>query len=359
MTLSILSSDDTRWAKTIDAFPAARKDIHFLSSYGKIYEEVYGFKAHLAVWEEKGAFIIQPFVLRKLNDLPFLKDTDAQAYYDFSHPYGYGGPLASNDPIIHSYPEFYAAFHDYCVQQGYATEFCSLHPLLIDAQKTMAEKAHTLRHQKDVFSVPLEGDLLESFSQSHRRNYRKAINAGVTIEKMPVTAETLARFQEIYIYTMERHGAADRWFFPDNYFPACHKYLGDGGASMFFAHHEGKLASACFLIHAFDTAYYHFGGSYEQFHETRASNLLMTEAMLWAQKQGYKNFHLGGGVTSSPDDKLAQFKRGFGARAYPLYNYEKIHNSEVYEALCTRKLGYEHKMQDKPVNEGYFPLYRR
>ncbi len=359
MSFRVLLPDDPEWMRLVNNLPENVRDIHFLPNYGKIYDDVYGFKPRLAIWQQGDNYIIQPFVLKPLNGLPFMSGHSHNTLYDFSHPYGYGGAIANSEESASHYKDFYAAFHDYCAGQNYPAEFCSLHPLLGDWQKPMIEQLHTLNFQKNVLSVPLNDNLMERFSQGHRRNYRKAIKAGVEIKKVPMTPETFAQFQEIYLYTMQRRNAAARWHFPDDYFPACHRHLGEEETSLFFAYYQGKLASACFLIHGFQTAYYHFGGSYEEFHETRASNLLLTSAMEWANSAGYRHFHLGGGVSSADDDPLAQFKRGFGAMAYPLYNYEKIHDEGMYNTLAKLKIDHEQKANETLVNPAYFPIYRR
>lgn len=359
MSFRILLANDSDWKELINGLPTHLQDIHFLPEYGKIYEDVYGQKPRLAVWQTATGYILQPFVLKPLNGLPFMEGYSDEIFYDFSHPYGYGGAIASSSEIALSYKEFYAVFHKYCEEQQYPAEFCSLHPLLADWQKPMIEQAHQVNFQKNIFSVPLQENIIERFSQGHRRNYRKALKAGVDIQKVRMTKETFADFQKIYLYTMQRRNAAARWYFPDEYFPACHRNLGDEGTSLFFAYYQGKLASACFLIHGFQTAYYHFGGSYEEFHETRASNLLLTHAMQWACNAGYKQFHLGGGVSSADDDPLAQFKRGFGANAHSLTYYEKIHSQATYARLAEMKQKYEQKTKENVVNPSYFPIYRR
>ena len=107
---------------------------------------------------------------------------------------------------------------------------------------------------------------------------------------------------EPYYLTMERNNADPRWFFPRSYFAICCDCLGDGRASLFFAYGGRTPASACLLIHDYDTAYYHFSGSDDTFHEFCPNNLLVFEAATWAQSRGYRRFHLGGGVSSSPQD---------------------------------------------------------
>ncbi len=358
MSFDVLTTDNPRWGLLIERLPQRLRDLHFTQGYGRIYEDVYGFKARLAVLENENGFIIQPFVEKPLRDLTFMKGKD-EAYCDISNPYGYGGPLANCESIKSDFAVFYNAFHDWCVENDIPAEFCSLHPLISDWQRPMVEPVQPVTFQKNIYSLPLTPDFLTGFSQGHRRNYKIAIKNNVRVEKMPMTQDVLSRFQELYLHTMQRQGATERWMFPDTYFPACHKYLGDGGSTLFFGWVGDELASACFLIHGFDTAYYHFGGSDERFHQMRASNLVMTEAIRWAQENGYKSFHFGGGVSSDDDDPLAQFKRGFGAQKYPLHTYGRIHSDIAYNLLREYKLSYEEKIQQNIGNPDYFPIYRR
>src|SRR5262249_58957900 len=93
--LSAEGDDARRWTALVNNLPAQRRDIHFLPEYGRIYRDSYGFEPLLAVYSDRGHYIIQPVVRRPLRGLQFLaQSADADAYWDIANPYGYGGPLS-------------------------------------------------------------------------------------------------------------------------------------------------------------------------------------------------------------------------------------------------------------------------
>jgi hypothetical protein len=53
---------------------AGRERYPLPSEYGAIYRATYGCQPLLAVLGDERRFVVQPFVKRPLNDLPFLKD---------------------------------------------------------------------------------------------------------------------------------------------------------------------------------------------------------------------------------------------------------------------------------------------
>ena len=140
---------------------------------------------------------------------------------------------------------------------------------------------------------------------------------------------------------MRRHGAADRWYFPGNYFPNCARYLGAERVALFFARAQGAVASAYLLLHDAGIAYYHFGGSDDAYFSLRPNNLLLYDTALWAKGAGDRIYHLGGGVTTRDTDSLLRFKSGFGGTLATLYTYGRIHDSSVYDHLCELKMTHE------------------
>lgn len=358
MPFHVLENVDRRWMVYFNKLDQAHKDVHFLPAYLNIYKDVYGATPYIAIYEDGDDFVMQPFIQRRVNDLPFLKDRDDSAlYYDIANAYGYGGPLAKNDQSSRLYDAFVKKFHDYCDVQGLASEFCSLHPILNDVQAKKLDSVLPLQNQKKVCVIDLKGeeeDLIARFSQGHRRNWRKAMKNDITVRKVSPTTENLRIFNDIYYHTMDRQNAAERWFFPENYFSMCCRHLGEDHSSLFFAYYQNKPISGYFLIHGFNTAYYHFGGGYSDYFDMRPNNLLMVETMIWAKRQGYELYHLGGGVSADENDPLARFKRGFGAFEAQLFTYGKVHNQGKYDILV--KLALEGKKLEQP---DFFPLYRR
>src|SRR5262245_34059399 len=144
MPFEILSADGTnaeRWSALVEALPSNLRDIHFLPEYGRIYRDTYRQEPFLAVYAEDEGAVLQPFVRRSLADLPFLKSAaDARQFADVANPYGYGGPLctsANRDAARRLYRAFAENFATWCEREGIASEFTSLHPLLIAHQLPM------------------------------------------------------------------------------------------------------------------------------------------------------------------------------------------------------------------------------
>lgn len=369
MPFEILSADGRnaeRWSALISALPPELRDIHFLPEYGRIYRDSFRQEPFLAVYEEDGDAVLQPFVRRPLADLPFLKSAaDAAQFADIANPYGYGGPLctsANRDTAKRLYRAFAANLADWCEREGIASEFTSLHPLFIAHQLPMVETVLSPRFEKDVVVISLAGDetaVRSQLSRGQKSNIAKARRAGVTVAKVDADPANLATFSDIYFATMQRRDAADRWFFPENYFANCVGHLGERRASLFFAHVGGQVESAYLMIHDFGTAYYHFGGTRDRNPQARANNLLMHETANWARAAGFSHYHLGGGVTRAPDDSLFRFKAGFSDGRAPLHVYFCVRDAGVYDDLSARKRKFEQATAGTELASDFLPLYRR
>jgi hypothetical protein len=364
--LSAEGADDRRWSDLIHALPAGRRDIHFLPEYGRIYRDSYGFDPCLAVYSDADGFVIQPFVRRPLKTLLFLEGaTDAASFWDIANAYGFGGPVSNIDDPARCrqlYSRFDEAFSVWCEAEQIASEFAVLHPFLAGHQRMLIGDSVALRHEKDVVFIDLsEGEpgIVSGINRGHRSSISKARRAGLRVEKVEPNADNLALFDELYRATMTRRQAASRWLVPDCHFGRHVEHLGPQRVSLFFAYVGDAVESAFFVIGDFETAYYHFAGSRLNFPELRAANLTMLETALWAQKAGYRRYHLGGGVSSRSDDSLLRFKAGFSERRAPLYTYFRIRNKAVYDELSKRKRAYEVATLGAESKSDFVPVYRR
>jgi hypothetical protein len=364
--LQSYGTDATSWSYLISKLNREDRDLHFLPEYGNLYRTTYDFEPFLVFFGDDEHYVIQPFVKRLLNKLPFLAEQNiAETYFDIANPYGYGGPVFrcdSPDEARILFQEFNRHFCEYCMEERIASEFTSLHPFLNSREVIIASGLIDLVQCKDVVYIDLslpEDEIWKGINRGHRSSINKSKKSGVVIEKVEPSPGHLKVFNGLYFQTMERNQAAARWFFPEDYFQNCCDILGPDRVSLFFAYINGGVASAYLLIHDFTTAYYHFGGSDERFYDFRPNNLLMYEAALWAKRQGYLRFHLGGGVSSAPDDSLLRYKSGFSGRKAALYTYSRIHHKQTYERLCEFKKSYELTTNGAVSVSDYFPLYRR
>lgn len=364
--LSAGGSEGTRWSSLVQGLEPGQRDIHFIPEYGEVYRKTYGFEPLLALYSDGKNYVMQPFVKRLLNNLPFLKDRQISTpYYDIANPYGYGGMISRADSHAKALglaTEFNRSFVAYCKEKGYASEFTSMHPLLGNHQLLAATGEIIPVRQKEVVFIDLRMDEADLWGSIHKRRVRcikKAQKHGVRTERVEPTEANFDILNRLYYQTMERHNAAARWVFPRDYFRNCLEILGPQRVSLFFAYVGNEVAVATILMHDFDIAYYHFSGSDNNFYEFCPSDLLMYETALWAKHQGYKYFHLGGGVSSAQDDPLYIFKSGFSGSTAPLYSYSRVLNEQSYEKLCALKKSHEQEIDGRESESDYFPLYRR
>jgi len=364
--LTAAGDDGRLWADLVRRLPLPLRDVHFLPEYGLIYRDTYGYEPLLACVVSDENFVIQPFVKRRLNALPFLAQQNVtEPFWDIANAYGYGGPLCADPTAARAEPLlewFEEQFCLWCRSEKIAAEFCSLHPILNNRQQLAGLAGVATAPQKRVIYLDLalpENELWRAVNRGHRSSIQRARAGGVRVDRVAADAANLTEFERLYAITMNRHGAADRWYFPVNYFRNCVRYLGADRVSLFFARASAAVASAYLLLHDAGIAYYHFGGSDDAYFSLRPNNLLLYETALWAKQAGYRFYHLGGGVTSGEDDNLLRFKAGFGGCAATLFTYGRIHDSAAYGRLCELKMSHERATLGKALETEYFPLYRR
>jgi hypothetical protein len=362
--LSADGEDAARWTALVARLPRPLQDIHLLPEYGRIYR-VQGFDPRLAVLETPDGIVLQAFVLRPLGALPFLAEApDRAAFFDVANPYGFGGPVSTAEPEAGRglYAAFDAAFTAWCEPAKVASEFCSLHPLMHETQRALMAGVREAAHEKDVVLIDLapdEDEMVRGLRKGHRSSITLARRSGVEVAAVAASPENIALFTDIYTETMVRRDAAQRWFLPADFFSATLGELGPGRSTLLFARLDGEVEAASLVIHDFATAYYHFAGARATRPELGVNNLMVWEAALTAKRAGYAWLHLGGGVTSAPDDSLLRFKAGFSAARAPLYTYFAIRDAATYRQLCGRKIAFEESELGVALNSDFLPLYRR
>lgn len=358
--------DENEWLAVLARFPAEMRDLHYTPAYGRIYADTYGHEPMLAVLETDTAVVMHAFVLRPLGPLPFMALSHAPtAVRDAATPYGFGGPLmAGTTP--NAGPELLRHFDEcwrcWCREQRIPAEFVCLHPVLGNADALAGSGVVAPVATKEVVIVDLaltEEQLWAAVSRGTRSSIQRARREGVEVEVVEPDRAALDTFQALYLATMARVGAAERWLFPATYFRACMERLGTQGSTLLFARCRGEIAAAYLLIRDSNTAYYHFGASDDRFLALRPNNLLMYETLLWARRQGCSRYHLGGGVTSDGNDSLLRFKSSFGGHRALLYTYGRVLHEGVYRELCDMKLRHEMLHATPVAAPDFFPLYRR
>ena len=102
-----------------------------------------------------------------------------------------------------------------------------------------------------------------------------------------------------------------------------------------------------------DQLHYHLSASLNEFKNLAPSNLLLWEVAKWGCKNGYKTFHLGGGL-GCQEDGLYKFKKSFNKSGDIKFAVgKKIFDTNIYWKLVSIS-GKKTALQ----LEGFFPKYR-
>jgi hypothetical protein len=361
--LKTTGRDGLEWQESFNGISPESRDIHYTADHARIYELTYGQTAYLAVYGDNDDYILMPFILRDITSLPFMQGyANEIIMYDIVNPYEYGGPLArlkNSRSAIELYRGFFKDFHKYCLDQGIICEFAVLHPLLANHLPLQNGNWVDLKKRKHVIYIDLKSQndaIWRGFSKGSRCSVRQARKQGVYVVREKVSGKALMEFKRIYMETMLRNHATERWLFPDSYFSNCSECLGDNCISLFEARFGDIVIAQSLIIHAYQTVYYHLSGSLEDYFYLRPNNLLIYEIALWAKAQGYRWFHLGGGY--QPEDSLYRFKSSFSKETACLYTYSRVHDENRYVQLCHMKEIWDNARGFKAEINDFFPAYR-
>jgi len=148
-------------------------------------------------------------------------------------------------------------------------------------------------------------------------------------------------FARAYAETMERAGAAERYFFERGYFD---DVLGFERSWLLLARREGELGAGAIAAVSDSVLHYYLGGTADA---ARAASPFknVVEAMLDLADQVGLPLNLGGGVR--PGDGLQEFKRGFA-------NAELAFRTQ--EVVCDP--GEYGRLSPASAEPGFFPAYR-
>lgn len=179
--------------------------------------------------------------------------------------------------------------------------------------------------------------LREQIRRNGRRGWATEVLAG------PEAAGAAALFARAYRQTMERTGAAERYFFSDEYLATA---IDRPSARLVIARRDGDGPVAAAIVARSDGLLHYFLGGTEEGALGDSPMKNVFAAMIELSEREGLPLHLGGGV--EPGDSLDAFKRGFANRTERFVTHEVICDPDAYERLSAGR--------DAPP--GFFPAYR-
>lgn len=252
-------------------------------------------------------------------------------YYDWSTPYGYGGPLTENFDEKEM-RDFFHLVKGYCESNNIITQFIRFHPLLQNHR--VFEGSCDLRRLKNtVFMDTADRETIYKHMDSKNRNMvKKAKKKGIDIIT-DNSNESISAFLVIYKSTMERNKASEYYYFSHRFFDDMFSNLAEH-YTLFNARFEGQIISSAIIMHCNGILNYHLSASLKEYMYLAPNNLLLYTAACWGAENGYTRFHLGGGV--GIEDSLLSFKKSFNKKGLiDFYIGRNVFCEEIYKELLS------------------------
>ena len=330
------------WDDIVKGF--ARYDVYYLSGYVKAFQIHGDGEPQLLYYKVDGLKAIYVYMKRK---------TAIEGYYDSVTPYGYGGVLFEGDTSEEMLQVFWKAYVEKMKEEKMVDNFVRYHPVLANAIP-MKKISTVIDLGKTVaFDLASEEVIWNNIISKNRNMIRKAEKKGIEI-RHGKGLELFKDFKRIYNATMEKDHAEEYYFFGDAFYESIDRDLHDN-FEVFYAVLNGEIIAMSIILFANEQMHYHLSGSMTEYRNLAPSNLLLYKAALWGHEQGFKTFHLGGGVGSG-EDNLYKFKAAFNRNSdYQFSIGKEIFDQEKYNDLVAKRVS-----RDKDFNKEstYFPLYR-
>lgn len=353
MIRTILISQTSLWDETVRCIPKA--DVYYLSGYVKAFQCHGDGEPILLYFEHDGHRAVCVMMRRDIADEKILAQADLPKgkYFDLITPYGYGGFVFGESVVK---PEVVRCLNDevkaFLHNEGYISAFFRFHPVIGNAH-LHDELVNVIDLGKTIAMDLTSPEIIwQNITSKNRNVIRKAEKAGVVI-KHGKGLDLLKEFRMIYDETMRHDNAEDYYYFGDKFYKSIANDLKDN-YEVFYAESGGEIIAMSIMIFSGDSMHYHLSGSKYEYRSIAPSNLLLYKAALWGNVNGFKTFHLGGGI-GSEEDSLYKFKSAFNRNSNYRFAIGKlIINKEGYKYL----LGVRGFSADKIASISYFPQYR-
>jgi len=344
MVLTVYTLEQSeQWDSIVRSFKDY--DTYWLSGYVRAFQIHGDGEPRLFFYEHGSTRGINVVMKRDISkDERFKGLIEENKYFDIATPYGYGGWIIEGNET----EDLFKAYSAHLEREGIISEFVRFHPMIQNHEA--CRDFYEVIQLGEVVHMELSSpeDIWNNIVSKNRNMIRKAMKNDIHIYngRFPDIYKT---FREIYNGTMDKDNAEEYYYFAPEFYSSVLEDLPQN-SQVFWAEMEGKVIAASIMLMANGRMNYHLSGSLREYSSLAPSNLLLYEAALWGNANGYKTFYLGGGVGSG-EDSLFKFKRAFFKDDLNKFHIgKKVYIPEKYEELLS--------LRKEIGNPGFFPKYR-
>ena len=211
-----------KWDEIVRGFK--NYDVYYLSGYVKAFQIHGDGQPILFFYEGKDIKGINVVMKRDIsNDAYFHCVVEANEYFDFITPYGYGGWLIEGEGEKEC---LYAEYEEWCKKHNIVSEFVRYHPMLNNSD--IAKNFYDVAVIGNTIAMDITSpDVIWANLTSKNRNMvRKAQKSGIEIYhgQFPQVYNV---FKEIYDATMNSDNADLYYYFGDNFYDSIRNDLSE------------------------------------------------------------------------------------------------------------------------------------
>jgi len=349
--IHVLSLDDKQaWRDFYQRIPMDRRDLYFTPEYfdlSIINANAMKQNVECVVVECDDRVALYPYIKQ---EIPRDYAPDGGPYYDIEGAFGYGGIITS-DYSQDFRQEFYYLFDNYCRKSGIIAEFSVNHPLINNQEFSRDHRQIEMDRWVVVTDSCDKGvSPAIEYRKDIRANIRKAINSGVVIVESNNESDYIC-FAREYQYYMQSKGTKSKYHFTDNYFLAIKDMI---PSKIYYARFENKIIGAILVIYSDKYASIHLSWRDPKYKKLGANHLIRHEVITgFSSTQSCQAILHGGGMTSSDEDLLYKFKKGFSQKTSRFCLIKHVHNQKIFDAVIK-----SYTEKNDTLNENYFLKYR-
>lgn len=330
MSIEIVKYEERdKWNAIVKSF--SHYDVYYLNEYTSAFYLHNDGIPELIYYKDENIKAIN--VVMKREIMINLNQENKEKYYDYTTPYGYGGFLLEGKNIEDSINSLRKEYQDFCKRNNIVTEFVRFHPVL--KNRIGLDEIYDITDLGDTITIPLISKeyIWNNLNGKNRNVIRKAQKNNVKIF-WGRNEELYNTFIDMYNKTMDKDNATNYYYFNTEFYSSILYDLKDN-ATLFYAEYEGEIIAMSIIMHCNQSLHYHLSASKQEFQKLAPTNLLLYEAACWGVENGFKSFHLGGGL-GSKKDSLYKFKESFvKEHDYTYFSIgRKIFDENIYFQLC-------------------------
>lgn len=349
---SIINVDESeKWNRIVKSFN--NYDVYYLTDYVKAFKIHGDGEPILFYYTDENINAINVVMKRDISsDIRFTGKIPTNTYFDISTPYGYGGFLIEGSITNKSLQNLDREYSQTCIDEGIVSEFVRFHPVL--KNEINLDDIYDISILGKTITVDLwsQDRIWDNIASKNRNMIRKATKSGIKIfwGRNP---KIIDEFINLYNATMDKDNAKDYYYFKREFYESVLNDL-KYNSLIFYAVYEQNIIAMSMILYSNKQIHYHLSASDRMFQHLAPTNLLLYEVAYWGCENGYKTFHLGGGL-GSKEDSLYNFKKVFNRNSDTNFSIgKKIFNNKKYEELV--KIRFKDTYHDKDTQ--FFPLYR-